>query len=76
MSSSADSRFDAETIVRTATVTDRGRFEIELRDSRGKSHVVSLPLSAAVDLGCLICDVSEAAPYLMGGIRRARSAKK
>jgi len=74
MASSVDSRFDAETVVRATTVTEGGRFEIELKDSRGKIHVVSLPLSRAVDLGCLICDVSEAAPYLIGGTRQ--SSKK
>lgn len=45
-----DARFDAETVVRTATVTESGRFEIELRD--------------------------EAAPYVVGGFRRARSVRK
>jgi hypothetical protein len=76
MTSSVDSRFDAEMVVRTATITARGRFEIELKDSLGKSHVVSLPLSAAVDLGGLIYDLSQGAPYLVGGIQRSRSAKK
>lgn len=63
------SRFDAETVVRTATVTERGRFEIELKDAQGRIQVVSLPLSAAVDLGFLICEISENAPYLIGGFR-------
>ena len=76
MASSVNSRFDAETVVRATTVIEGGRFEIELKDSQGKIHVVSLPLSTAVDLGCLICDVSEAAPYLIGGIRRTGSSKK
>jgi hypothetical protein len=66
------SRFDAETVVRTATVPERGRFEIELRDARGNIHVVSLPLSTAVDLGGLIHDLSEGAPYLLGGAHRTR----
>ena len=69
------SRFDAETVVRTATVTDRGRFEIELRDARGNIHVVSLPLSTAVDLGGLIHDLSQGAPYLLGGPRRTPTSK-
>jgi hypothetical protein len=69
---SVDSRFDAETIVRAATLIERGRFEIHLKDSRGQTHVVSLPLPVAVDLGCLICDASEAAPYLLGGHRQRR----
>lgn len=72
MASSVESRFDAETVVRTATITQQGRFEIELKDSAGKTHVVSLPLPAAVDLGYLICDVAEGAPYLVGGHRRRR----
>jgi hypothetical protein len=70
MATRVESRFDAEMVVRTATVTERARFEIELKDAQGKIHVVSLPLSAAVHLGCLICDVSENAPYLVGGFRR------
>jgi hypothetical protein len=73
---SVDFGFDAETVVRTATITETGRFEIELRDAQGTSCVVSLPLAAAVDLGCLISDLSEAAPYLIGGFRRTRSVKK
>ena len=76
MTSSVDSRFDAERVVRTATITALGRFEIELKDAAGKSHVISLPLSAAVDLGCLINDLSQGAPYLVGGIYGAHSAKK
>jgi hypothetical protein len=67
---STEPRFDAETVVRTATVTEHARFEIELKDAQGKIQVVSLPLAAAVDLGALICDVSENAPYLVGGFRR------
>ena len=73
---SVDSRFEAETVVRTASVPESGRFEIELRDSQGKICVVSLPLSTAVDLGCLISDLSEGAPYLIGGFRRTRSGKE
>lgn len=65
-----DSRFDANKVVRLATVTGKRRFEMQFSDSEGKTHVVSLPLPAAVALGCLICDVSDTAPYLMGGIRR------
>lgn len=69
MASSIESRFDAETVVRVATLTEQGRLEIQLRDSAGKMYVVSLPLPVAVDLGHLICDVSKAAPYLVGGHR-------
>ena len=76
MTRKIESRFDAETVVRTTTVTDRSRFEIELRDATGNIHVVSLPLSAAVDLGRLISDVSEGAPYLIGGARPTRSTSK
>jgi hypothetical protein len=76
MTRSVESRFEAETVVRTATITDRGRFEIELRDSRGNIHVVSLPLSTAVDLGRLIYDISEGAPYLIGGARGTRPTSK
>jgi hypothetical protein len=76
MTSNADSRFDAETVVRVATITALGRFEIELKDRGGKRHVISLPLSTAVDLGCLIHDLSQGAPYLVGGVRSARPTKK
>ena len=72
MARSVESRFDAETVVRASTLTEQGRFEIHLKDSGGKTHVVSLPLSVAVELGFLICDVSEAAPYLVGGHRRRK----
>ena len=72
MAANGASRFDADTVVRTATRIDRGRLEIELKDAQGKIHVVSLPLAAAVDLGSLISDVSENAPYLIGGLRRSR----
>lgn len=62
----ARSRFDAETIETLATRNETGRFEIMLRDSEGGTHIVSLPLPAAVALGCLICDVSEKASFLLG----------
>jgi hypothetical protein len=70
--SSVQSRFDAETVVRTATLTEQGRLEIQLKDSEGRIHVVSLPLPVAVDLGYLTCDVSKGAPYLVGGRRPRR----
>jgi hypothetical protein len=76
MTSNADSRFDAETVLRVATITALGRFEIELKDSGGKRQVISLPLSAAVDLGCLIHDLSQGAPYLVEAIRAARPGNK
>ena len=69
----ADSRFDADKVVCLASITQSARFEIQLTDARGTRHVISLPLPAAVELGCLICDASESAPYLVGGIHRKRS---
>ena len=66
------SRFQAEKVDRVVSLTGQRRFEIQLSDGRGKTHVVSLPLPAAVELGCLICDGSDAAPYLVGGIQRTR----
>lgn len=69
-------RFDAEGIERLATLNGAGRFEIEFSDSDGKKHVVSLPLPAAVALGCLICDVSERAPFLLGGAATAASKRR
>jgi hypothetical protein len=69
-------RFDAETVVRLATFNESSRFEMQFRDSDGKEHVVSLPLPVAVELGCLICEVSERAPFVTGGIQSRRSAKK
>lgn len=68
----AGSRFEADKVDSLVSLAGKHRFEILLSDSRGKSHVVSLPLPAAVELGCLICDASEAAPYLVGGIQRTR----
>jgi hypothetical protein len=69
MPKNPDSRFDAEIVVRVATLNERGRFEMQFSDSSGKRHVISLPLPAAVALGRLICDVCENAPFLMGGIQ-------
>ena len=68
-------RIDAEAIERLVTLNETGRFEISLRDANGRTHVVSLPLPTAVALGCMICDVSERAPYLLGGVSlpKARS---
>ena len=68
----ADSRFEAEKVDSLVSLAGKQRFEIQLSDARGKTYVVSLPLPAAVELGCLICDASEAAPYLVGGIQRVR----
>ena len=66
MKGSVLSRFDAETVVRLATVNGEKRFEMQFSDAAGKEHLVSLPIEAAVELGCLICDASESAPYLIG----------
>jgi hypothetical protein len=66
------SRFDALQFERVAAVNETGRMEIEFRDAEGKIQLVSLPVSAAVDLGCLICDVAEATPFL--GAHRYRGA--
>ena len=68
----ANSRFEAVQVDSLIALTGKHRFEIQLSDARGNTHVVSLPLLAAVELGCLICDASEAAPYLVGGIQRSR----
>ena len=73
---STHSRFDAQIILRVATLTEERRFELHLSDEGGRTHVVSLPLAVALELGSLICDASEAAPYLFGGIRRPGSREK
>jgi hypothetical protein len=71
------SRFDAQAVNRLAMVTENGRFEMQFADSHGKKILVSLPVRVAVELGCRICDISERAPYLVGGVRvnRERSAR-
>jgi hypothetical protein len=71
-----DSRFDANKVVGLATLTGERRLEMKFCDSDGKTHVVSLPLRAAVEFACLVCDASDAAPYLVGGQRRAISDDK
>jgi hypothetical protein len=75
------SRFDALKFERVSAVSETGRMEIEFRDAEGKIQLVSLPVSAAVDLGCLICDVAEATPFLgeqryrgKNGLRSERNA--
>lgn len=65
-------RFDAQSVSRLATLNERRRFEMQFRDSAGKSIVVSLPVRVAVGLGCMICDLSTHAPYLVGGTRLSR----
>jgi hypothetical protein len=65
-------RFDAQTFNRLITVNEGRRFEMQFCDTDGRKIVVSLPVDKAVELGCRICDVSEHAPYLVGGVRAAR----
>ena len=67
------SRFDAQAVERLGASNESGRFEMEFRDAEGKTHVVSLPVDAAVDLGCLICDVSEHTPFLPSAAPRPDS---
>jgi hypothetical protein len=64
MPSRPTSRFDAQAVERLGVSNESGRFEMEFRDAEGRTHVVSLPVDAAVGLGCLICDVSEKTPFL------------
>lgn len=70
-----DSRFDADKVVRLVTLTAERRMEMQFEDADGNRHAVSLPLAAAVDLGCIICDLSDAAPFLVGGRQRASPRK-
>ena len=70
-----ESRFDADTIERLATINDTGRFEIQFSDADGRKHVVSIPLDTAIALGSLITDVSEKAPYLLGARTPGRKHK-
>lgn len=76
MRSGSSSRFEAQTFGRLATINEGKRFEMHFSDAEGREIVVTLPLPAAVELGCIICDVSEHAPYLMGGISRPTGAKR
>lgn len=70
MPEGAPSRFDAREVVRVTTLAEHGRVEIEFGGPQEARYVVSLPVSTAVELGCLICDLSDEAPYLIGGARR------
>lgn len=45
---------------------DSDRLDIELRDARGRTYVVSLPTATAVELGLLIRGVAERTPFLAG----------
>jgi hypothetical protein len=42
---------------------DGNRVDIELRDARGQTYVVSLPTATAVELGLLIRGVAEQTPF-------------
>ena len=61
---SSKSRFDADKVERLASINQTGRLEIQFTDRHGHRHTVSLPSSAAVALGRLICDISENLPFL------------
>ena len=65
------SRFDAQNVDRLAKLNETGRMEIQFRDAEGMTYIVSLPVAAAVDLGCLICDVAESTPFLQRRKRRS-----
>jgi hypothetical protein len=71
------SRFDAQSVNRLAMLNESRRFEMQFVDPDGRKILVSLPVQVAVELGCRICDISEHAPYLLGGVRvnRERSAR-
>ncbi len=64
MADRPESRFDAAKVRRLAAVSKSRRVEVEFCDANEKQHVVTLPVEAAVALGRLICDLSEATPFL------------
>lgn len=72
MPNSPELRFDAQAVGKLMTECEGRRFEIELHDGDGRTMFVSLPVASAVELGCMICDVAEHAPYLVGGVRAMR----
>jgi hypothetical protein len=65
-------RFDAQKVSRLVTRNEDRRFEMQFRDAAGRDIVVSLPVRVAVELGCMICELSAHAPYLIGGERLGR----
>ena len=65
-------RFNAQTVTRLVTRNEGRRFEMQFRDAEGRDMVVSLPVRTAVGLGCMICELSEHAPYLVGGTSHDR----
>jgi len=75
MRTDANARFEASEVANLKTVNAGQRFEMQFSDSEGRIVVVSLPVAAAVELGCMICNVSEHAPYLVGGVRTTRSSR-
>ena len=75
MRTDANPRFEASEVDNLKTVNAGRRFEMQFSDSEGRIVVVSLPVAAAVELGCMICNVSEHAPYLVGGVRTTRSSR-
>lgn len=72
MRTSSHSRFEAQKVERLTTVNEGRRFEMEFCDAAGKKILVSLPLPVAIEVACMICDVSEHAPFLVGGVRMSR----
>jgi hypothetical protein len=80
MAAGSDSHFEAQSFGQLITANeDVRRFRMEFVDAGGRKLVVSLPVAAAVEMACLICDISEHAPYLVGGVRppayRRRSSR-
>jgi hypothetical protein len=61
-----ESRFDAEEVRRLAAIKKTRRVELQFTDSDENHHVVTLPVEVAVELGRLICDLSEGTPFLKG----------
>jgi len=58
MSSKAAGIFEAETVVTLRVINPSRRLEIKLANSHGTEHIVSLPLSSAIELSTFITDVS------------------
>jgi hypothetical protein len=56
VSPEANSRFSAEAVVALKIVNDTRRLEIKLTDTRGITHVVSIPLHVALELAGFISD--------------------
>jgi hypothetical protein len=69
MAAGSQIHFEARGFGRLSTANDDRRFRMEFVDAEGAKVVVSLPVVKAVEMACLICDLSENAPYLVGGVR-------